>query len=336
MKMRCSPSRRELSPRLYSLAFATTVLLAATIFAAGSLSASPLPQGRGRLTGTVSDAQGNGFVGVRVSLTHTQSGRQVETVTDDRGRWVKGNLMSGEWTVDFFATGYTPVGKTIQVSEIRRSPPINVTLEIDPEAVEPSGSDVIFGGEVGKAVSAGNELYDAGDFEASLAAFEGILANFSEEDSPNVYLAHLNAGNSAVELERYDVALSHFTAVIERDPESTDARIGLAKVHLAERRLPEALEQLDQIDREAVRDPVVFYNVGSLLFGEGQANDAATYFALSIERNPGFADAHFQLALCLLQSGNNDKAREHLQKVIELEPDSSNAALAKDFLATIR
>ena len=42
-----------------------------------------------------------------------------------------------------------------------------------------------------------------------------------------------------------------------------------------------------------------------------------------------------QLALSLIQQGKMADAKLHLQKVIEIDPESQNAALAQDFLDTI-
>ena len=324
-------------PRVLGLVATAAILVAVAAEPAFAASAAQrVSIGQARLSGRVTDAVGNPIAGVRVVLTHSDSGDTYEVETDERGRWVKGGLGRGNWSLDFYAAGFSPEQMSASVTATRH-PPMEAVLEPGASGGTPTSGGVgpRFGGELGEAVAAGNALYDAGQYEAALAAFEGILATYPEEEEPDAYLVHLNAGNSALELERFDSALEHYRKALARDPDNTSGHIGVAKVHLAGRRLQEALEELEMIDPGAIQDPIVFYNVGALLFGERQPKEAGRYFTLALERNPGFVDAHFQLALCLIQQEDNQAAREHLEKVIELAPDSENAALARDFLQII-
>ena len=79
----------------------------------------------------------------------------------------------------------------------------------------------------------------------------------------------------------------------------------------------------------------MFYNVGVLLYDEGQPAESVRYFDLALERDPEFIDAHMQVAVAKLRTGDNDGARVHLEKVIELAPDSERAAEAQSFLEII-
>ena len=133
----------------------------------------------------------------------------------------------------------------------------------------------------------------------------------------------------------YDRARQHYEAVLAGDPDNRDAHMGLAKIHMMRRELDAALAELDKIDLSQITDPIVFYNIGSLLFDQGQSANAQRYYELALGLDPTFADAHMQVALCLIQQGKMQEAKPHLQKVIELDPDSQNAALAQDFLNTI-
>ena len=56
---------------------------------------------------------------------------------------------------------------------------------------------------------------------------------------------------------------------------------------------------------------------------------------LALERDPEFVDAHMQIAMAKLRTGDNDGAKMHLEKVIELDPDSAKAAEAQSFLEII-
>ncbi len=111
--------------------------------------------------------------------------------------------------------------------------------------------------------------------------------------------------------------------------------MALAKAAMMERDLDTAMTHLAEIDLDQIGDPLVFYNIGSLLFDQGQSVEAQGYYEGAIERDPGFADAYMQLALCMIQQGNMADAKAPLEKVIELDPNSQNGALAQDFLDMI-
>lgn len=292
--------------------------------------------GKGRLNGIVMQQDGTPIAGATVVLTHTPTGDSWELTTNEDGRWIKGNMGRGSWNIDITAPGYSPSAQSVRVSEINRSKPVQTYLEAGVPA-EGEGEGMLFGGELGERIGVGNELYSARDFQGALTVFEALLNEYGAQDNPNpnLYLMHINAGNAAFELDDHAKATEHFQAALAVDSTNTGARMGMATVFMMQRDLDSALAQLEQIDLSTISDPIVFYNIGSLLFEQGQSAPAQRYYELAIARDAGFADAHMQLALSLIQQGKMADAKAHLQKVIELDPESQDAALAQDFLNTI-
>jgi tetratricopeptide (TPR) repeat protein len=286
-------------------------------------------RGVGRVRGKVTGPDGEPLEGVQVVLTQTETGTTYEIFTDENGNWIKGNLGSGNYNIDFFAEGFVPQGVATQVTQAGRPPVIETTMEAGEAPPAEEGRETPFG----RALREGNELYQAEDFEGALAAFEQALVDFA--DNENVYFARLNAGNAALELERYDLAREHYGAVLSTDMMNVDAMLGVAESYLLERRIDEAMESLSLLDPTAIEDPVVFYNVAVLLYDEGQPAESIGYFELALERDPEFVDAHMQVAVAKLRTGDNEGARAHLEKVIELDPDSQRAAEAQSFLEII-
>jgi tetratricopeptide (TPR) repeat protein len=285
-------------------------------------------RGVGRLRGKVMDADGSPLEGVRVVITQVSTGTTFEVFTDENGNFAKGNLGSGDWNLDFYAEGYMPHGVTAPVRQAGRLPVIEVRLEEGVPAPA-EGETTAFG----KALSAGNALYDAEDYEGALAAFEQATVDFAGEE--NVHFAQLNAGMAALELERFDLAREYFNAVLAADMMNVDAMLGVAESYLLERRIEEALESLALLDPATIQDPIVFYNVAVLLYDEGQPAESIRYFDLALERDAEFIDAHMQAAMAKLRTGDNDGAKAHLERVIELDPDSEKAAEAQSFLEII-
>lgn len=290
--------------------------------------------GKGRLQGTVKDASGNPVEGATVTLTQVETGAVVTATTGDDGRYVKGNLGSGMWVVEAVAPGFAAQSTRVMVQEANR-PFADFTLAPADSGAEMGAS--LFRGELGDKIGAANKLYEAGDYQGALAAFVAVIQEEAAKETPNpsIYLIHLNAGNAAYEMNDYDAALTHYRAVADTEPGNKEARMGLAKTFMMRRDLDAAVAELDQIDLAAVTDPNVFYNIGSLFFDQGQAAQAQRYYLLAIERNPNFADAHMQVGLCLIQQSKMEEARPYFEKVVELAPDTENAAVAQQFLDMI-
>jgi len=292
--------------------------------------------GKGRLSGIVMDTAGNPIPGATITLTHVDTAKSWTLEADDQGRWLKGNMGRGNWTVDFGAPGFLPDGITVMVQEINRSKPVQTYLvagEADASgAAAPTGA---FSSGLTKAIKEGNELALAGDHAGALAHFEQVMIDFPQEDNEYAYLVNINAGNSAFELGDLEKAKMLYGRVVAMDPSNAEGRMALAKAAMMDRDLETAQTHLAEINLDQIRDPLVFYNIGSLLFEQGQSAEAQGYYEGAIERNPNFSDAHMQLALCLIQQGQMDAAKGHLEKVIELDPNSQNGALAQDFLNSL-
>jgi Tfp pilus assembly protein PilF len=310
------------------------LLLAAVVMLGISVDAYAQSRGRARISGRVTDPAGEPIEGATIKLTFVMSGDTAEVTTDDDGRFNKGGLGRGDWNVDVSAPGYIPQAMSARLSEDVRLKPLQIVLTPG-EAPAGGGAGVGFSNELGDAVKEANVLFDAGDMAGAYAAFNQILQEFSADDDPLLYMVNLNAANAAYGMQDFDKAIEHYQAVLLADESNTDARLGVANAHMMNRDIDAAMAEIEKINVADISDPIVFYNIGSLLFDQGQSAEAATYYELALQRNPNFADAHMQLALCMIQQGMMEEAKPHLEKVIELDPDSPNAALAQDFLNSL-
>ena len=91
----------------------------------------------------------------------------------------------------------------------------------------------------------------------------------------------------------------------------------------------------NQLDENAIEDKGLFYNIGILLFKNGQINLAIKNLEKSLVLDPNYVDAHYQLALANLNKGQMEEAKIHFNKVIELAPESEKATLAQKILENI-
>ena len=83
--------------------------------------------------------------------------------------------------------------------------------------------------------------------------------------------------------------------------------------------------------REAARidptHPAPFFNIGNVLFDQGQWGEAREAFAEAAKRQPGFAGAWLQVARCEVKLGQLREARESFASALRLEPTLFSAWL---------
>jgi tetratricopeptide (TPR) repeat protein len=165
------------------------------------------------------------------------------------------------------------------------------------------------------------------------AQFESVVMLFPA-------LARNGLGEIALRERRYDEAVEHFRAVLERVPEASSIHYSLAMAYRGLGRLDEARSHLKQRGAGGINvgDPIAD-GLQSLVRGErglvargrrayeaGHYEEAAAAFAKAIESAPGSVTARVNLGLTHLQLGNSTEAVANLQAAFELAPQDPDAA----------
>ena len=153
-------------------------------------------------------------------------------------------------------------------------------------------------------------------------------------------LARNGLGEIALRERRYEEAVGHFRAVLERAPQASSIHYSLAMAYRGLGRLDEARSHLKQRGNGGINvgDPIVD-GLQSLVRGErglvaqgrrayeaGEYKEAAAAFAKAIESAPGSVTARVNLGLTQMQLGNTVEAVALLSKAFELAPDDPDAA----------
>ncbi len=214
--------------------------------------------------------------------------------------------------------------------------------------------------------------YDAykgmGDEAKANAALEDLIKNEPGRDAAvRVY----NLGAEATRKEQTEVAIRHLRRAIEIDPTLTDAYVNLANLYLAKKQNKEALEVADsllqkdpqnsqvqslryaaltalgdkagakqafdamqagtanQTAQEAFRQGVALYNANNI-------PEAMKAFERTLAKDPKYAKAHYLLGLAYASSGNNAKAKEHVETFLKLAPNDSDAKEAQEMLGYLK
>lgn len=85
----------------------------------------------------------------------------------------------------------------------------------------------------------------------------------------------------------------------------------------------------------ATQTPESAFNQGVTLYNANNSAEAIKAFERVLAAKPDHAKAHYMLGLSYVSSNNMAKAKEHLQKFVELAPGDPDAASAKEMLATL-
>jgi len=161
--------------------------------------------------------------------------------------------------------------------------------------------------------------------------------------------AYYGLGNAQTGDERtkaFDGAIEAYKKVLTINPNEAAIYNQLGNIYGAEKKMPEATEALT---KAAQLDPAMaakaYYNMGANLVNGGNAEGATDFFRKAIAADPTYADAHYQLGVCLMGKAQVDNktgkitpppdTAEHFQKYLELKPDGPNAQASKDMLASL-
>ncbi len=265
-----------------------------------------------RVDGSVKSEDGKPIKGARIILILTESGLKEELKTDKKGKWSKVNLRPGKYTVGIMADGYKPQNVNVDLSSIKKNPPIDIKLAPVPKS----------------PVNTGNTLYKEKKYAEALTEFKRVLA-----ENPELTGLHEKIGLCYYRLNDLDNAVAAFKRMLEKKPGSPDSLINLSSIYLEKGDLEEGMKYFKQLDEKVLKDPAAFYNIGIILFNNNKMEPAIDNFKKCLDRDPNYVNAHYQLGMAYLNQGDMEKAKASLKKVIEVAPDSEKAALAKEMLS---
>ncbi|MSO23612.1 MAG: tetratricopeptide repeat protein [Acidobacteria bacterium] len=192
----------------------------------------------------------------------------------------------------------------------------------------------------------GREFYLAKQYEQAAEEFKAAA-----EHDPTQHVIFANLAEAYKNTRKYDDAIQSYTKALEvlavkPDP-ATEAsyHMNLALVYALGGKMPEALAETE---KSTTLNPSTgskaYYNLGATLVNSGKASEAADAFKKATEVDPNNADAQYQLGICLMSRAQTTPEGkvipapgtvEAFQKYIDLKPNGSFAAVAKDMITTL-
>jgi len=276
-------------------------------------------KGKGRVKGVVKDEDGQSILQVAVKLYHINSDSGFEVLTDEKGEWTASWLRNGLWNIDFQKEGYLPRRISLNISEIKKNPDVEVSLKKARAPLVPK--------ELLDKLDEGNKLFDEGRYDEAVASFENILAS-----RPEFYQININIGNAYMQKEDYEQALAYFQRVLEKDPQNVEALVSSGNCYIELKENEKALALFKQIDRNDINNATTLYNIGTIFYNNGEVDMAIQYYEQSIVVQNDFVESYYQLGLAYLGRGDKENSLKNFQKYLEIDSTSEKAEQVKKFI----
>ncbi|HSA97420.1 MAG TPA: tetratricopeptide repeat protein [Acidobacteriota bacterium] len=280
-------------------------------------------KGKGRLGGLVTDEAGNPLEGVTVKLFCPRANGGLTVKTDKTGKWLAAWIRSGGWNVDFEKIGYAPKKISVEISEAKKNPDIELKLA----KVE----GLALTDEVMALLGKGNDLFDKGDYAGALAAYQAILAQ-----SPDAYPVYYSVGNCYFAQEKYDEAEASYLKVLEKDPKRVDTLIAVGNCYANRGDSAKAMEWYGKVEFEKIDDPTVLYNLGTNYYNNAKFEDALKFYRKAVEKQKESPDALYQLGLTYLNLQRNTEAIAAFEEYLKIDAESERSTQVKGFLEYLK
>jgi tetratricopeptide (TPR) repeat protein len=287
-------------------------------------------QGKGRLSGVVTDDGAKPISGAKVVLRFLGKGQaSFETTTDKSGRWSILGLGTGEWNVMASADGYDSANRNCVVRQLNNNPIVPLALaKIQPLKQDPSPAGLL--------EKANDFFYVKKYGEAAAAYLEYLQLN------PNDVMVRLSAGDCYRENGDFQKGIEQFQKVVDmtsKDPLSKEITArgltGLGECYFKTRNLEKAESYFRSSIEKSPENEVVAYNLGEICFSLQKIEEAIGYYAMAARLSPNWSDPLYKLGYAYLNISNYEKAGEALQKFLTLEPNNVRAVKVKKSLEDI-
>jgi len=122
---------------------------------------------------------------------------------------------------------------------------------------------------------------------------------------------------------------------LKLNPYLTEARNFLGVVYMKTDRREKAVAAFESALKDSTfpNPEKILYNLGTTQLEGRLLPEAVESFRRAVAANSHYAKGYYGLGLALSESGRNEEARANFEKVISLDPQSPEAAQARERLA---
>ncbi len=325
--------------------------------------------GRGRLQGEIKDEQGKPIEGAK--LTFRQGTERVDPAqsgpepvfTNAKGKWAIGGLAGGAWGVLIQKDGYVDSEGQLRANEFGPAQPAIISLrEIPKEVIQAATNSSI----ANTALNLGDELFNGAKYAQARSEYEKAIEIVDEGVRPAIYF---RIAKTYVQEKAFAKAVTPLEKATAIDTKNAEMLQFLASAYYSADQVDKAIDSLKKVleikvdDPAAMKllvdflvdagreeeakvylaklpqgtaiDPASLLNIGIRQFNEGKVAEAYAAFERVVAENPTMGDAYYYRGLSALGLSKIDQAKADFKKLLEIDPNNSHAAEAKDFLKSL-
>lgn len=300
--------------------------------------------------GKVTNDKGEPVQGAVIKIQGTDVKREYTCKTDKKGEYIYMGIPFGEYRIIVRAQGYMPdfaqgVKPTIAAdSEVSfqlkpGQSDMKLPFEMSQEEVSKAKEEYAkaekqkaASAEVKGFFDAGLQLAQQGKYAEAIEQYDKAL----EKDNDQPYI-HAQKADALSKSDKLPQALEEYQKAIALRPDDaamyTNMGVLLGKMgKVAESQ--EAFKKAASVNPAAAGQN--FYNLGATLVNSGRAAEAAEAFRQAIAADPNFAEAYYQLGMCLSGSqATIPDAIKALEKYIQIGKNAEQVEVAKQIIAAL-
>lgn len=284
----------------------------------------------GRVSGIIKSEDGQALKGATITAENPNIGQSLTATTDDKGRFIMLGLRGGNWRFIAQAPGFSPDGGQMNVRMGAPNPP--VTFILKKSGVANFGP---LGGITGKDLQDGIDRADralaAQRWDEAIGTYRDLLAR-----SEALSVLHLQIATAQRGKKDYDAAIAAYGELLKADPDNGKAHVGIAETHIERGDRPAAEAALLKAAQSASAPREVLFTLADLRLNAADTTEAAKWFQKASERDPFWGKPIYKLGLCALKSGDTAGAATLMARVIAVDPESPEAALARVSLESLK
>ncbi len=299
--------------------------------------------------GKVTDDKGEAISGASIVIQAADSRtRTYTTKTDKKGNYTYMGLTAGDYYViaraPGFSPSYAPAKPSFQADTVidlvlTPGPDQKLPIELTPEELEQAKSEFEkyekrkqFSAEVQALFDSGLQLAQAGKHLEAIEEYKKALEKDPEQTNiiGNMAESYAKLGNDAEAQELYKKAIA-----IRPNDAALYTNLGVILG-----RMGKNAESQEAFKKAAALNPAAsaqnFYNMGATLVNNGRSEDAVEAFKQAIAADANFAEAYYQLGMCL--SGKNETipdAIKALQKYLQIGKIADQIEVAKQIISAL-